>query len=62
MFGRVERWNPMNKDAEKFFAEHPSEKYWYYSAGVRVPNPTLYRRPEWHSDPWPKDAAPTPRT
>jgi hypothetical protein len=43
----------VNKDAEKFFQENPGEKYWYYSPGLRVPNPVLYKRSDWKCDPWP---------
>jgi hypothetical protein len=43
----------MNADAKKFFEEHPAARYWYYSAGLRVPNPVFYRRLDYRPDPWP---------
>lgn len=29
----------MNPEARLFFEENPGERYWYYSANLRVPNP-----------------------
>lgn len=45
----------MNPNAKKFFAEHPTEPYWYYSPTLRVPNPALKPWLNEPRHPWPDD-------
>lgn len=43
----------MNQHAKKFFEDNPHAKYFYVSHNHRFPNPNLFHRPGWESDPWP---------